>query len=263
MRASPCRVHGLEAVFPSQLAISGQSTHRAIHIDLRLRQLDKNCNNIFDAQVLVAYPFAMWLHYLLNLLASAASVFFNAIGATFLGVLVDVAFAGSVAFIALHKKRRDEGWGAMLNHWRKEYKAGIRFALLSALILYGPVIVWSVGKAVYEDHEGLVAAAAKYKQANINLTINAGGPKLKGEIEQVLVAPSGEKGENCLVTISMKIKNTGAPSIADILDFSMQKDGVTHKGATHPTVNSAPPYVRWRRRAFTFSCFPSRRLSSC
>lgn len=51
-------------------------------------------------------------------------------------------------------------------------------------------------------------------------------PKLDGEIEAFFVAPRGEKGESCLITIWMKIKNTDAPSIADAFTMSVQRNGV-------------------------------------
>jgi hypothetical protein len=49
----------------------------------------------------------------------------------------------------------------MLNHWREEYKAGIRFTLWCAFIIYTPIVVWAIGKAVYEDHEYFVNTAKK------------------------------------------------------------------------------------------------------
>jgi hypothetical protein len=109
----------------------------------------------------------MWLHHLLNLLASAASIFFDAIGTTLLGRLVDLAFAVSVAVVVLHNKRRKEGWRAMVNHWRQEYKEGIRFTLWCVLILYSPVVIWSVGKAVYDDHEYFVGHVQSQREKGI------------------------------------------------------------------------------------------------
>ena len=50
-------------------------------------------------------------------------------------------------------------------------------------------------------------------------------PQLKGEIESLFGSPSGERGENCLITIIMKIENTGAPSIAEGFTMYMQKNG--------------------------------------
>lgn len=96
------------------------------------------------------------LAHLGHFIGTVIGIFFGAIGSTLLGLLIDGAFAASLAAATLYKKSRVEGWRAMLMHWRKEYKAGLKFAIWAALIFYGPVVVWSVGRAVYEDHQGLV-----------------------------------------------------------------------------------------------------------
>ncbi len=58
----------------------------------------------------------------------------------------------------------------MLSQWREEYKGPMRFALWCSLVIYGPVVIWSVGKAVYEDHEGLVGRS---KAQRLTITANA------------------------------------------------------------------------------------------
>lgn len=107
----------------------------------------------------------MWMVHLGHFLGTVIGTFFSAIGTTLLGLLIDGAFAASIAVATLYRKRRTEGWIAMLKHWRQEYKAGLRFAFWAAVIIYGPVALWSVGKAVYEDHRGLVARSQEQRIA--------------------------------------------------------------------------------------------------
>jgi hypothetical protein len=98
----------------------------------------------------------MWLQHLFSFIGTTARIFFDAIGSTLLGRLLDIVFAMSVIVAALYKTRRDQGLVAMLGHWRQEYRAGIKFAFWSAVLIYVPVVLWSVGSAVYADHTGLV-----------------------------------------------------------------------------------------------------------
>ena len=140
----------------------------------------------------------MWLHHLLNLLASAGSIFFNAIGTTLLGRVIDIAFAISLAITVLYKTHREQGMSAMMKHWRQEYKAGIHFALWCALIIYFPVAIWSLVKAVYEDHLDLVTRSRVQRSlisgdaAELQKTKNA----LGGQISDWQAKCSGMEGAN-------------------------------------------------------------------
>lgn len=106
----------------------------------------------------------MWIQHLLSFIGSFLRIFFDAIGTTILGRLVDLAFAASVVVTALWKVKEQNGWRAMLVHWQQNHKAGLRFAAWCALVIYGPVIVWSIGKAVYEDHQTLVARSQSQRR---------------------------------------------------------------------------------------------------
>jgi hypothetical protein len=94
----------------------------------------------------------MWIQHLFSFIGTVLHVFFNAIGTTLLGQIVDVVFGILLITTAYFKANQESGWRAVLTHLRREY----RIAIWLALIIYGPVIAWSVGKAVYEDHQGLV-----------------------------------------------------------------------------------------------------------
>jgi hypothetical protein len=104
----------------------------------------------------------MW-EFLSHIILESLRLFFNAIGRTTLGWILDTAFASSFAVVALHRKGREEGWRAMLAHFAEEYKAGLKFAVYSALIIYGAVAVWAFGKSVYEDHYQLTQSLAAYQ----------------------------------------------------------------------------------------------------
>ncbi|MGA3373002.1 MAG: hypothetical protein ABSC48_14695 [Terracidiphilus sp.] len=101
----------------------------------------------------------MWLQHLFSFFGAVVQVFFDAIGTTVLGRVVDLAFAFSVTAAALRSVHRESGWRAMLDHWQSNYKAGVKFVLWCAFIIYSPVILWSIGRAVYQDHVGLIEKA--------------------------------------------------------------------------------------------------------
>lgn len=128
----------------------------------------------------------MWLVHFGHFVGTVIGIFFGAIGSTILGLFIDGAFAVSITAVALYRKNRVEGWGAMLRHWRQEYKAALRVAIWSALIIYGPVVGWSIGKAAYADHEGLVSRSQEQRkqirmdQGNILQQSTADSAKLVG-----------------------------------------------------------------------------------
>jgi ABC-type sulfate transport system permease subunit len=82
----------------------------------------------------------MWLQHLFSFAGTVLRAFFDAIGTTLLGRLVDLAFAVSIAVAALRSVHREKGPRAMLNHWKDNYKAGVKFALCCAIIIYSPVL---------------------------------------------------------------------------------------------------------------------------
>jgi hypothetical protein len=114
-------------------------------------------NNILDAQLRAAYPFAMWLHHMFNLLANAASVFVEAIGTTWLGLGLAILFGLSTAGATAYRIYQQHGWEAMLDHWRDDAKIALRISGICAALIYVPIVFWSVGKAIYVDHQYLVS----------------------------------------------------------------------------------------------------------
>jgi hypothetical protein len=107
----------------------------------------------------------MWLHHLFNLLASATSIFVDVIGTTFLGLFLGIAFALATALATLWRIRLKHGADAMRKHWEDDIKIGLRVSLVCAAVIYIPVIVWSVGKAVYNDHQQLVQRSHDQRHA--------------------------------------------------------------------------------------------------
>jgi hypothetical protein len=140
----------------------------------------------------------MWLQHLFSFIGILVRVFFDGIGTTILGRVVDVAFASALAVAVLLKKNKEHGWHAMLNHWRQEYKAGIRFTLCCAVIIYTPVVVWAIGKAVYGDHEYFVGTAKKLHVSileGVN-TFSQTRMDLEGQISDWKAKCSGLEGAN-------------------------------------------------------------------
>jgi len=140
----------------------------------------------------------MWLHHLLNLLASAGTIFFTGIGNTIAGWLIDAGFAVSFAVAALHKKKQENGWLSMLAHWREEYRPAAKFALWCCLVFYGPVVIWSVVKAVYEDHQYFVNYVWKHKAADKQSAAAAAITQdgLNGQISDLKAKCAGLEGAN-------------------------------------------------------------------
>ena len=144
----------------------------------------------------------MWLQHMFSFIGTIVRYFIGAIGTTVVGWLVDLAFASSLAIAVLFKKNKEHGWRAMLDHWRREYKEGIRFALLCALIIYMPVIIWSIGKAIYEDHEYFVGTA-KNLRASIrqNAAASHGIQRdLEGQISDWKATCAGFESANGVLT---------------------------------------------------------------
>lgn len=98
----------------------------------------------------------MWIRHVLSFAATCLSYFFTAIRGTVLGWVLDLVFLGGIAFLTLRALHSNEGWAAMVTHWEKEKKVAIRYAIWCSLIIYGPVALWKVGQAIYDDHMNLV-----------------------------------------------------------------------------------------------------------
>jgi len=116
-------------------------------------------NNILDAQKWGAYPSGMWLRHLWHFFGACTDTFIHSLGSTWLGFAVNVFFAVGTTAITLYLVRRKHGREAMIMHWKEEVSIALKVGLVCAAILYIPIIFYSVGKAVYEDHESLVTVS--------------------------------------------------------------------------------------------------------
>ena len=106
----------------------------------------------------------MWIRHLFSLLAVAGAIFIEAIGTTWLGKALDIAFVAIITTGALNKIRQKGGWSAMRLHWDDNMKYTAKVSVLAALIIYIPVALWSIGSAVYKDHQGLVQRSRTQSQ---------------------------------------------------------------------------------------------------
>jgi hypothetical protein len=140
----------------------------------------------------------MWLHHLFNLLAAAASTFVEAIGTTFLGLWLGIAFALATVLASLWRIRRKHGRQAMLTHWEDDAKIALRVSVVCALIVYCPIAFWSVGKAIYEDHQYLAGFAKKQSItiAQNNAASQVSQTSLQGQISDWRAKCSGLEGAN-------------------------------------------------------------------
>jgi len=127
------------------------------------------------------------LPHFFSLFGRAMSMFFNDIGSTLLGRLLDLAFASSLAVAILLKTKKEHGWRAMLNHWRKEYRGAIKFSLLAAGAVYGPLIAWCFVRTVYLDHMTLVQSIAEKRGviAKTNQTLQETRGSLNSQISDL------------------------------------------------------------------------------
>ncbi len=99
----------------------------------------------------------MRLHHLFSFLGTVASYFLNAIGTTFLGIVLGIAFAIATGLAAFYRIHKLHGRAAMLAHWKNDGKVASRVAVICALVVYTPILLWKTTQAVYDDHESLVS----------------------------------------------------------------------------------------------------------
>jgi hypothetical protein len=140
----------------------------------------------------------MWLHHFFNLLASAASIFVDAIGTTFLGLWLGIAFALATTLATLWRIRRKHGVDAMMKHWEENAKIALRVSLFCAAAIYIPVIVWSIGRAVYNDHEYFVGIAKDQRERIAKDTADLRDNKnsLDAQISELRARCAGLEGAN-------------------------------------------------------------------
>jgi len=140
----------------------------------------------------------MWLQHLFSFIGTVIRGFFEGIGTTILERVIDIAFASSLAVAILHKTKKDHGWRAMLTHWRQEYRTGLRFTLWCALVIYGPVLAWAIGKAAYEDHQYFVGRTGHLQRVIGENAVNFSSTQktLEGQISDWRVKCSSLEGAN-------------------------------------------------------------------
>jgi hypothetical protein len=112
----------------------------------------------------------MWISHFSSFFATFLSYFFNAIGTSFLGFCLGVSFAAFTTLATLRRVEKLHGRDAMLKHWREDGRVALRVSLVCALIIYGPVAVWKLAQAVYDDHQGLVKKLSEFKKAPTGIT---------------------------------------------------------------------------------------------
>ena len=101
----------------------------------------------------------MWLIHLRHFFSSCLNVFIQSLGSTWLGFGVNVLFAIGTIAITLYLVQKKHGKAAMLSHWKDEMSMAFRVGLACSVVLYLPIAIYAVGKAVYEEHEGLVGVS--------------------------------------------------------------------------------------------------------
>ena len=106
----------------------------------------------------------MWIHRLLSFLITCASYFFNAIGTTFLGWILDLGFLAATTLFFIRRIHREHGRDAVLTHLKEDRAKTVKIALWCSLVIYGPIAIWKVGQAMYNDHMGLAATAQRLRR---------------------------------------------------------------------------------------------------
>jgi hypothetical protein len=103
----------------------------------------------------------MWIQHLFRFLGTVLSAFVGAIGTSYLGLLAAIAFAVAVLGATLWRIDQQHGREAMKAHWKEDAKIAWRVSVICAAVIYGPIFLFCVVKAIYIDHQYLVGAARK------------------------------------------------------------------------------------------------------
>jgi hypothetical protein len=176
----------------------------------------------------------MWFSHLVNFLWTILHVFFSVLGTSVIGFVTVLLDSIASLGVTLYRVLRKQGIEAVRQHWRDTAKIALQTVGWVTLIIYGPILLYSVGRAVYEDHSYLVGKIAETKKDRDtiqrrldDLTI----PRLIGAIDKTSVAPTGEDGMQSLVTIFAHVNNQGTPTVLEnwnaraILDDRQSIDG--------------------------------------
>ena len=107
----------------------------------------------------------MWPEKFWHFFRHCADTFIHSLGNTWLGLAINIAFAVGTIAATLFLVHRKHGRDAMLTKWTNESKMAAKVGLICASFLYVPLALFSIGKAVYEDHEGLVQVSKGQRSA--------------------------------------------------------------------------------------------------
>src|ERR1700730_514855 len=113
----------------------------------------------------------MWIHHLFSFIGAVIQVFVDLIGTTLLGLFVGIGFAVATGLATMFRIRRNHGREAMVKHWNEDVKTALRVSGVCAVVIYGPILLWSVGRAAYVDHQGLVRRS---REQRIIISSNVG-----------------------------------------------------------------------------------------
>ncbi len=103
----------------------------------------------------------MWIQHLFSLFGTIAASFVNDIGTTWLGLVLSLVFGLATTVFRVF---REHGAEALRKHLRENARVAVRYTFLCAAVLYGSIAIWEAGKAVYLDHEVLVARSQSQRR---------------------------------------------------------------------------------------------------
>src|SRR3984957_12207973 len=108
----------------------------------------------------------MW-HHLVNLSTQSWHCFRDSLGTTTLGFIAPLVVSALSIVLTLYYILRQHGREAMLKHWKGDARVAAKVTLIVTVLVYGPILFYEgLIKAVYDDHQSVVAANAQLLAAN-------------------------------------------------------------------------------------------------
>ena len=98
----------------------------------------------------------MWPHFV-SLLLRALHNFLGLLGTTALGWAAPLLGSLLTIGLTLYFIQRREGRVAMLGHWKQNAVVTLKLMFIVTLVIYFPLLSYSVIRTVYDDHESLVS----------------------------------------------------------------------------------------------------------
>src|SRR5260221_8967546 len=96
-------------------------------------------------------------HHFFNLIQAAWSLFIQKEGTTTPGFASNIAWPLISIAVAWYLIRKERGKGAAEVHFREEAKLAMRVIVIVAILIYGPMAIWCVVRAVYDDHHNMAS----------------------------------------------------------------------------------------------------------